>query len=70
MRNLVCPHCGLEVKTAPGGEEVENCPRCLARSGGALSVYLSNAEREQSRRRGVIAGRLLRLQRGDQWART
>jgi protein-arginine kinase activator protein McsA len=37
---LTCPHCGL---TLDGGLESANqsCPRCLARSSGALSVTMS-----------------------------
>jgi Zn-finger nucleic acid-binding protein len=69
MSTLICPHCRLEVTTVPGGIEVEHCPRCLARSGGALSVYLS-AKREPTRRRHLIAERLLRRHRSGQWART
>lgn len=42
MAHMNCPSCGLDVALSRGetarAEEV--CPRCLARSSGAVSVHL------------------------------
>ncbi|HEY0517507.1 MAG TPA: hypothetical protein VGD00_10330 [Solirubrobacteraceae bacterium] len=68
---LSCPHCGLVRAAAPGENEVQLCPRCLARSGGALSVFLAAPTPQRGRSARLVAGRLLRLGRGvGQWART
>jgi hypothetical protein len=42
MIDLNCPMCGLRVPAAVTqvAPEMEDCPRCLARTGGALSVKL------------------------------
>ena len=42
MTELNCPLCGLKVAsaTSQAAPEMTDCPRCLARSGGALSVEL------------------------------
>ncbi len=67
---LTCPHCGL-VKAVPAGESgVQHCPRCLADSGGALSVFLTDAQPRRQSSPRLIAERLMRLGRGRQWART
>ncbi|MHB8532437.1 MAG: hypothetical protein ACYDC2_06925 [Solirubrobacteraceae bacterium] len=68
-RTLVCPHCGL-TKTVPASEpEDQHCPRCLARSGGALSVFLGEAKPARRSSPRLIAQRLLRLGRTREWAR-
>jgi Zn-finger nucleic acid-binding protein len=44
MTDLNCPLCGLHVPAiATQASEVDDCPRCLARTGGALSVKLERA---------------------------
>ena len=42
MRYLHCPMCGLNVPLVAAEKQstVEDCPRCLARSSGAVSVSL------------------------------
>ena len=42
MTELSCPLCGSKVAaaTSPAAAEATDCPRCLARTGGALSVKL------------------------------
>jgi Zn-finger nucleic acid-binding protein len=42
MTDLNCPMCGLRVPgaAAQAAPEMDYCPRCLARTGGALSVKL------------------------------
>jgi tRNA(Ile2) C34 agmatinyltransferase TiaS len=45
MSTLRCPRCGLgQAKSA--GEAVEHCPRCLARTAGALSIRLEPRKRQ------------------------
>jgi hypothetical protein len=43
MQKLRCPECGLAatVRTGRQGRSPEPCPRCLARSGGLVSVWLT-----------------------------
>ncbi len=43
MQKLKCPECGLtvSVRTQAHGHRPEPCPRCLARSGGLVSVWLT-----------------------------
>jgi len=42
MIDLNCPMCGLRVPAAAAqaAPEMQDCPRCLARTGDALSVKL------------------------------
>ena len=42
MTDSNCPLCGLKVAaaTSQAAPQMTDCPRCLARSGGALSVKL------------------------------
>jgi hypothetical protein len=37
---MSCPECGLTLSVARGRGDVEHCPRCLARTRGAVSVAL------------------------------
>lgn len=63
---LACPRCGLVVGSARRHGEVEHCPRCIARSAGALSIRLEHCEapaRGQPRPRELIV-RLARRIRG------
>ena len=69
-RLLSCPHCGLTKTAADDERDLGHCPRCLARSGGALSVYLSEPGRGRTGATRTIAERLLRLGRGGQWVRS
>ncbi len=43
MSYLYCPMCGLSVPRAQSSDhaQLEECPRCLARSGGGVSVKLA-----------------------------
>jgi Zn-finger nucleic acid-binding protein len=59
---LTCPHCGLIKAARVSGTDVEYCPRCLARSGGALAVYLSTSRQERCAQRRA-SGWLPRLRR-------
>ena len=45
MHKLKCPQCGLtvSVRTQVRDGGPEPCPRCLARSGGLVSVWLTRA---------------------------
>jgi Zn-finger nucleic acid-binding protein len=55
---LRCPHCGLELACEEIEAEIEDCPRCLARSSGALSVeLLQTAPAEPARRRAGLRSR-------------
>ncbi len=49
MQKLRCPECGLavSVKARARQRRPEPCPRCLARSGGLVSVWLQKAGSEQ-----------------------
>jgi hypothetical protein len=38
---LACPCCGLHIAAGGPEEELHYCPRCLARSGGTVSVGMS-----------------------------
>jgi uncharacterized paraquat-inducible protein A len=41
MTTMSCPSCGLTVTYKRGEDaEAEHCPRCLARSSGAMSIRL------------------------------
>jgi hypothetical protein len=42
MTDLNCPMCGLRVPAvaSQAAPKMEDCPRCLARTGGSLSVKL------------------------------
>ncbi len=42
MTDLNCPMCGLRVPAAAAeaAPKMNDCPRCLARTGGALAVKL------------------------------
>lgn len=55
MSYLHCPVCGLNVpRTAEMESNAEECPRCLAQSGGTVSVKLAPGrvrESKPSRRR-------------------
>jgi hypothetical protein len=43
MTDLTCPACGLRVPLATRNATAgfDDCPRCLARTGGAVSVRLA-----------------------------
>jgi hypothetical protein len=59
MTDLTCPVCELRVPPAAqdGAGGLEECPRCLARTGGAVSVKLvrkrSASERARPRAAAV-----------------
>lgn len=57
---MSCPRCSLRVPTASDRDETDICPRCLAETGGALSVMLSP---EGGTRRREDRGALRRLMR-------
>jgi len=66
MPDLICPRCGLTVAGTRPEDAIDDCPRCLARTRGALSITLSpliSANRSGSP--GVIA-RLTRLGRSEE----
>jgi hypothetical protein len=50
MTDLNCPLCGLKVPVTAddGGASLEECPRCLAHSGGAVSVKLTERAGHES----------------------
>jgi hypothetical protein len=50
MRYLHCPMCGLDVPMVAAAPQptVEDCPRCLARSSGAVSVSLAAGRARRS----------------------
>ena len=64
MRKLRCPECGLTVSVRSSGRGLgrEPCPRCLARSGGLVSVWLDVSAPEprapslEQRLRAVLHG--------------
>jgi hypothetical protein len=61
---LTCPRCGLTTRSNADEADQEACPRCLARTSGALSVYM-RTKRRQSDKSGARLGftsRLLRRQ--------
>jgi hypothetical protein len=66
MSYLYCPMCGLSVPRAPSSEhaQLEECPRCLAHSGGAVSVKLAprRADAHDRRARRSGSGLLAHLQ--------
>jgi hypothetical protein len=51
MQKLKCPECGLtvSVRTEGSGRRREPCPRCLARSGGLVSVWLTRGPSKRPR---------------------
>jgi hypothetical protein len=58
MSYLHCPVCGLSVPRGPEMEiGSEDCPRCLARSSGTVSVKLApgHAREDKPSRRRVAA---------------
>jgi hypothetical protein len=60
MSVLSCPRCNLRVPIAKGeSAEGEVCPRCLARTSGALSVQLAPVRRTGPARHVSLFGRLL-----------
>jgi hypothetical protein len=62
---LTCPRCGLTTRSnADEAEEDEACPRCLARTSGALSVYMRTKRRPSGKSGGRLGftSRLLRRQ--------
>ena len=42
MPDLSCPRCGLTVAVTRPEDAIEHCPRCLARTQGALSIALTS----------------------------
>jgi hypothetical protein len=55
MPDLNCPRCGLTVAVTRHEDALEHCPRCLARTGGALSIALAPpSSAAASRSPGVI----------------
>ena len=54
---LSCPECDLVIPVARGERETEVCPRCLAHSGGALSVSLTptRSKRDDEEHPGILA---------------
>lgn len=63
MPNLNCPRCGLTVATTSPEDAVEHCPRCLARTGGALSIALSPDIAAAGRQSPRVIARLTRRSR-------
>jgi Zn-finger nucleic acid-binding protein len=59
MSMLSCPQCGLVIPVARGELETEVCPRCLGRSGGALSVSLTPMRSRDSEQHSGILARLM-----------
>ncbi len=57
LDSLTCPRCGMAVMLPARGCD-ELCPRCLARTGGALSVTLTPCEPGRGHRRSGFIGRL------------
>ena len=43
MEYLKCVRCGLEIRTRPARTQIDNCPRCLARS-ATMSPMVRAAE--------------------------
>ena len=41
MQYLKCVRCGLEIRTRPARVQIENCPRCLARSATMSPMVLT-----------------------------
>jgi hypothetical protein len=61
MPDLTCPRCGLSVAATRPEDAIEHCPRCFARTRGAMSITLSpRISANRCRAPGVIA-RLTRL---------
>jgi hypothetical protein len=64
MTDLNCPMCGLRVPAAAtqSAPEMNDCPRCLARTGGALSVKLEpRAESETASLQRRVGGLLRQM---------
>jgi hypothetical protein len=57
MTGLTCPVCELRVppKARDDAGELHECPRCLARTGGAVSVRLVQAPSASERARSRTA---------------
>lgn len=64
MNTLRCPRCGLDV-LQKDTDDMRECPRCLAHSGGTLSVALEPRVRPRSKHVAAagVAGRLARAAR-------
>jgi hypothetical protein len=62
MSYLHCPVCGLNVPhTSETKTDTEDCPRCLARSSGTMSVELARGRaRKSTPSRSRRVGKLLR----------
>jgi hypothetical protein len=63
MPELSCPRCGLSVAVTRPEDAIEHCPRCLARTRGALSITLSPLGSEDRARSAGVIGRLTRRRR-------
>jgi hypothetical protein len=59
MSVLSCPRCGLTVPVSQHQNDVEHCPRCLARSRGTMSVSLDSELPSTDAHGGGIIGRLI-----------
>ena len=53
---MECPCCDLRIEGAGAEDELHHCPRCLARSGGTVSVAMrsSASEAGKSGARGLV----------------
>lgn len=65
MSYLYCPMCGLSVPLAQSSDhaQLEDCPRCLAHSGGGVSVKLAprRTDAHDARARRSAGGPLAQL---------
>jgi len=62
MPYLNCPRCDLTLLAKAGDGGVEECPRCLARTRGVLSISVGRGSSSaQAPRPSKIAGLLHRL---------
>jgi hypothetical protein len=59
LQRLECPRCGITVMLPAHGRD-EFCPRCLARTRGALSVTLTPCEAGRGHDAEGLLGRLRR----------
>jgi Zn-finger nucleic acid-binding protein len=59
---LMCPRCGLKVRASADGQ-VEHCPRCLARTSGAMSIQLVRPARTAPRSKTHPRDAIVRLAR-------
>jgi NMD protein affecting ribosome stability and mRNA decay len=63
MTSVMCPRCGLTEAATERGDAVV-CPRCLARSGGTLSIPLEGTTpTSDGKRTGATGRRAGRAQR-------